>query len=134
MADSQPSKPRVLIVDDAPDVAMTMVLLLKTFGYEAAQAHNGHSAIETARQQQPGVVFLDIGLPDMNGYEVAERLRSEAGLGKSVLIALSGLDQDEDRLAASAFDRHLVKPVTIQALKQVLAELSVNGSPEPRRS
>lgn len=121
---SQSRKPRILIVDDSPDVAMTMTMLVKTFGYEAAQAHSGWAAIESARQQRPDIVFLDIGLPDMTGYDVAERIRNELGLEQSVLIALSGFDQDEDRLTAAGFNRHVVKPVPVAALKQLLNEYS----------
>jgi two-component system CheB/CheR fusion protein len=124
----QSPKPRILVVDDAPDVAMTMMMLLKMFGYEVAQAHSGWAAIESARQQRPDIVFLDIGLPDMSGFEVAERLRTDLGLEQSVLVAVSGFDEDEDRLRASAFNRHLVKPVSVQTLKQLLNELTTVGS------
>jgi CheY-like chemotaxis protein len=131
MADSsvsQSRKPRILVVDDSPDVAMTMAMLLKAFGYEASQAHSGWAAIESARQQRPDIVFLDISLPDMTGYDVAGHLRSELGLDQSVLIALSGYDQDEERLSAAGFNRHLVKPVAVAALKQLLNEYSTVGS------
>jgi len=126
--DTQSRKPRILVVDDTPDVAMTMMMLLKTLGYEVAQAHSGWAAIESARQQRPDIVFLDIGLPDMSGYDVAQRLRTDLGLENSVLVAVSGFDEDEQRMQTSAFNRHLVKPVSVKTLKELLNELSPVGS------
>jgi signal transduction histidine kinase len=109
---------RILIVDDNVDTARGMVRLLKLLGNEAIAAHDGPAAIEAARTFRPDFVLLDIGLPGMDGYQVASALRAD-GLGKgAVIIAVSGYGQEEDRRRsrAAGFDHHLVKPVDFDTL------------------
>jgi signal transduction histidine kinase/integral membrane sensor domain MASE1 len=121
-----PGGRRVLVVDDNVDGAESLGLLLSLDGHEVRLAHDGPSALDTARQYQPDVVLLDIGLPDaMDGYEVARRLRSELGLRSALLLALTGFGQEEDRRRSreAGFDDHLVKPVEPARLKRLLSEL-----------
>ena len=119
---------RLLIVDDNEDMAKVMAKLLRSSGYRVQVAHDGRSAIEIARTEQPDAVFLDIGLPGMNGYEVAEQLRRDEYCKDSLLIAISGYGRAEDlrRTAEAGFDHHLVKPIDYKALLAVLG-------PSPRR-
>ncbi len=109
---------RILVVDDSVDTARGMVRLLKLLGNEAVTVHDGYAAIETARTFRPDFVLLDIGLPGMNGYEVARALRQDELLKKAVIIAVSGYGQEEDRRRsrAAGFDHHLVKPVDFDSL------------------
>ena len=116
-----PSLRRVLVVDDNADSAETMAEMLKLWGHEVQTAHDGPAALEAARAQQPDAVLLDLGLPLMDGYETARRLRQE-GLGGKLLVAVTGFGTAEDRRrsAEAGFDTHLTKPVSPEALRQVL--------------
>jgi CheY-like chemotaxis protein len=107
------------------DAALTLAVLLRLQGHEVEVAHDGPSALELARSVHPALVFLDIGMPGMDGYEVARRLRETPGLEKSVLAALTGWGQEEDRrrTAEAGFDHHLVKPAEPEALASLLASL-----------
>jgi CheY-like chemotaxis protein len=111
---------RVLVVDDNRDAADSMALLLRLGGHDVVIAESGHAALETEREQRPDLVLLDIGLPDVDGYEVARRLRA-AGC-PAILAALTGYGQPEDRERAleAGFDEHLVKPVDPRALERLL--------------
>ena len=99
------------------------VMLLQLFGHEAKAAYSGHSALETATEYKPDVVLLDIGMPDMNGYEVARQLRREPPTKDVRLIAMTGYGQDSDRQRSqeAGCDHHLVKPVDPQKLQDLLA-------------
>jgi PAS domain S-box-containing protein len=116
---------RILIVDDNRDTAMSTEMFLKLKGYQVYTTHDGKTALAAARSFRPDVVLLDIGLPGMNGYEVARRLRSDEALGDILLIAASGygLDQDRARSRAAGMDDHLVKPLDLDALPQLLARI-----------
>ncbi|MGV3484648.1 MAG: ATP-binding protein, partial [Planctomycetaceae bacterium] len=120
-----PSGHRLLIVDDNQDAANSLAMLLKLQGHEVRVAHDGPTALEIARQYVPEVVFLDIGMPRMDGYEVARRLRQLPGLENVVLAALTGWGQKEDRrrTAEAGFNHHLVKPPEPKAVEAVLADL-----------
>ncbi|HYH44950.1 MAG TPA: ATP-binding protein, partial [Thermoanaerobaculia bacterium] len=113
---------RVLVVDDNADAAETVALLLRMWGYEARTANDGAQAFEVAAELDPEVVLLDIGLPGLDGYEVARRLRAGAQ-GGARLVAMTGYGRDEDRRRAleAGFDEHLVKPVEPATLRAVLA-------------
>ncbi len=117
---------RLLVVDDNRDAAESLAILLRAQGYAVRVAFDGAAGLEQARIQRPELVFLDIGMPGMDGYEVARRLRATPGLEKVVLVALTGWGQKSDRLrsAEAGFDRHLVKPLEEKALKEVLAGLA----------
>jgi PAS domain S-box-containing protein len=105
-------KYRVLVVDDNRDTATSCAMLLKRMGHEVETAYDGLAAIEAARVYRPQVLFLDIGLPGMNGYEVARALREE-GFEHALIVAISGYGQPDDRRRSreAGFDRHLVKPI-----------------------
>ncbi len=125
---------RVLVVDDNVDSAMSLMMLLQTMGHEVGGAHDGVEALEAAERFAPDTVLLDIGLPRLNGYEVARRLRGQAA-HSYLLIALTGWGQDEDRTRARAagFDYHLVKPVDLDQLGRIL-DAAVNVDPAARSS
>jgi signal transduction histidine kinase len=113
---------RILVVDDNIDTARGMVRLLKLLGNDAVAVHDGRAALETAHTFRPHFVLLDIGLPGLDGYQVAATLRGDELLRDAVIIAVSGYGQDEDRRRslASGFDHHLVKPVDFDSLASLL--------------
>lgn len=124
MTELDASEPRtVLVVDDNQDAVTLLARVLQRWGHTVHTAHDGGTALEEARRHPPHVVFLDIGLPDMDGYAVAEALRAEGS--QAVLVALTGYGHDEDRARAEAagFAHHLLKPVDLANLKDVLARL-----------
>ncbi|HWA98498.1 MAG TPA: ATP-binding protein [Pirellulales bacterium] len=115
---------RVLVVDDNASAARVLgMLLTKCWGHEVAMAHDGHAALEMARIFRPEVVLLDIGLPGLNGYEVAARLRQDLITAEAMIVALTGYGQLEDRRRSSeaGFDEHLVKPVSVTKLEVLFA-------------
>ena len=113
---------RILLVDDNRDAAQALCLLLEADGHEVHVAEDGAKGLEMARAQRPEIVLLDIGLPKMDGYEIAQRIRSDPALEETVLVAVTGYGQMHDRARASAsgFHHHLVKPVDFSALQEVL--------------
>lgn len=115
---------RILAVDDNADALMTIAHLLRFNGHEVITAESGAEAIELARQHRPEVVLLDIGMPQMDGYEVARRLRRESWGSTLTLVAITGWGQDKDqRQAADAgFNAHLTKPVLPDVLENLLAQ------------
>ncbi len=118
-----PSACRVLIVDDNPDAAQSIATLLELEGHHVETAGDGLQALEQAPSFAPDVVILDIGLPRLDGYEVARRLRQMPATANSLLLALTGYGQREDRTAAAAagFDRHFVKPADPAQLIDAIA-------------
>jgi len=104
---------RILVADDNRDGAETMSMLLKLSGHEVYLAHSGSEALEVAKRERPDVAVLDIGMPDLNGYQVAERIRHEAWGERMKLIAVTGWGQAEDKRRAlgAGFNHHLTKPV-----------------------
>jgi two-component system CheB/CheR fusion protein len=118
-----PAMRRVLIVDDNVDAAESMAMLIRAWGHEAAVAHTALSGLEIAEQFGPQTALLDIGLPDMDGYALARRLRARDPSGNLQLVAMTGYGRSEDRAAARAagFDVHLVKPADPDELNRVLA-------------
>lgn len=129
---STPAQPkrRVLIVDDNHDAADSLALLLQLSEHDTCVAYSAEEGLRSTAELQPDVVLLDIGLPHMDGYEVARQLRGNGY--KSVLIALSGYGQAEDRAqsAAAGFDAHLVKPVDAEELMRTLSNRSSRFSDE----
>jgi CheY-like chemotaxis protein len=120
--ETAPTPRRILVVDDHPDGAEMLRMLLELEGHEVAVAHDGLSALERVRTFAPSVVILDIGLPGMDGHEVARRLRQDPMLQSVRLIALTGYGQPTDTQKArdSGFDSHLVKPVHLESLRPLL--------------
>ncbi|MBV9121955.1 MAG: response regulator, partial [Planctomycetes bacterium] len=119
---------RVLVVDDNPDAAESLALLLRVEGHEVRTAHDGPAALKAATEFQPEVIFLDIGLPRVSGYEVARQLREQLGLKKVLLVAVTGYGQEEDRRRSreAGFDAHLTKPADPAALHELLAGSRAN--------
>jgi CheY-like chemotaxis protein len=115
---------RVLVVDDNVDIAKGLAMVIETSGYQVRTATDGRSALAIAREFQPVVVLMDIGLPDMTGYELARAFQKEDERRKAILIAISGFGQqnDRDRSREAGFDHHMVKPVDLDLLLPILAE------------
>jgi signal transduction histidine kinase len=121
-----PAAPRrILVVEDNPDLARSFSMLLASCGHEVELAHTGASAIERGRLFQPEIVFMDLGLPDIAGCEVARAFRLDDAMRGAFLVAVTGWGALNDREATSraGFDMHLTKPVGIDAIRQVLAGL-----------
>ncbi len=118
-----PAKHRILVVDDNIDAAETMVMLLDLSGHQARAAFGGQEALDAAIELCPDVVFLDIGLPGMNGYEVARRLLANPATAAAKLIALTGWGTEEDirKSKMAGFHAHLIKPVDPAAVDEILA-------------
>ena len=119
------SECRILVVDDNKDSAESLGELLQLKGNDIRTAHDGLEAVEVAETFHPGLVLLDIGLPKLNGYEVARRIRQQPWGRDVILVALTGWGQDEDRRRSheAGFNFHLVKPVDLVALEKLLANL-----------
>ncbi|HEY8158805.1 MAG TPA: PAS domain S-box protein [Methylobacter sp.] len=117
---------RILVVDDNRDITESLALLLESEGHQVLTAYDGISALETARIERPDIILMDIGLPGLDGYAVAQALRQNHELERTMLIALTGYGQPDDRKksSASGFDEHLVKPVDIEKLRKLLASHS----------
>jgi PAS domain S-box-containing protein len=117
---------RVLVVDDNVDTVTTLALLVKESGHDVRTAYDGSEVLEAALNYRPNVVLLDIGLPGLNGFEVAKRLRQQPALQNAVLVAMTGYGQETDRRRSqeAGFDHHLVKPGDFRKLLQILATVS----------
>ncbi len=125
-----PERCRVLIADDNHDAADSLALLLELSGHEVRVAHLGHTALSLAQTFRPNVALLDIGMPDLSGYEVARALRHEPWATNLQLIALTGWGQDDDRRRAleAGFDHHMTKPIDPDHLAGLIANRSVELS------
>jgi PAS domain S-box-containing protein len=113
---------RVLVVDDNTDHAESLSFLLKLMGHDTRLAHDGEAALQVAAEFEPNVALIDIGLPRLNGYEVARRLREQPRLRNAVLVAQTGWGQESDRVRSheAGFDHHLVKPVAPEVLADII--------------
>jgi CheY-like chemotaxis protein len=127
---------KILVADDSQDGADSLVFLLKAAGHEVFTAYDGRTAIQLAEQHRPDAVLLDIGMPEVSGYDVARAIRREAWGRPMRLVALTGWGQAEHRRRSLevGFDDHLVKPVELDLLENVLqlgsaAPISGNGQP-----
>ena len=103
-------------------------MLLRIAGHKVSVAHNGQTALELAKGSNPEIAILDIGMPEMDGHEVARRLRQKPGLEKIVLVALTGYGQPEDhfRSQEAGFSHHLTKPVDSKQLQELIASFGKN--------
>lgn len=120
-----PQQKKILVVDDAVDGATSIALLLRAMGHLVALAHDGFAALEEARRLRPDVVLLDLGLPRMDGFEVARRLRAELGR-QMLIVAVTGYVQEEDRQKAieAGFDHYAPKPIPPGFLNSLLGARS----------
>ncbi|HEX2237261.1 MAG TPA: response regulator [Gammaproteobacteria bacterium] len=116
---------KILIVDDNPAAADTLTEMLGLYGNEVQAVHNGQAALKTFEAWQSNVILLDIGMPGMDSYEVARRVRQQAAQHEVMLIALAGWAQSEDKRRAQqvGIDIHLSKPVDLVAPKNILADI-----------
>ncbi|MFN0019951.1 MAG: ATP-binding protein [Pirellulaceae bacterium] len=117
---------RVLVVDDNIDAAQTLGMLLRATGHDVRMVYNGPAALEAAVDFHPEVVLLDIGLPGLDGFEVARRLRVQPDTQSALLIAMTGYGQEADRQRslAAGFNHHLVKPVSFEKVREILASVA----------
>jgi PAS domain S-box-containing protein len=120
---------RILVVDDNRSNAQSLQVLLRAMGQEVFTAFDGLAALDLARRHQPDIVLLDIGLPGIDGYEVARRCREESGLSRLTLVAMTGYGQDSDRRRSheAGFKAHLVKPVDREELRLLLNQPGLGG-------
>ena len=116
---------RVLVVDDNCDAADTLSMLLELLGHCAQVAHDGHAALDAVLDFRPQVVFLDIGMPGMNGHDVAVAIRNDRRFDQPVLVALTGWgsEDDRERTRAAGFDLHMTKPVDLAAIEKMLSNV-----------
>ncbi|MEX2306116.1 MAG: ATP-binding protein [Pirellulales bacterium] len=124
----RPTEPslRVLVVDDNVDTATTLAMLLRVSGHDVRMAHDGPAALEAALDYRPDVALMDIGLPGLDGFEVAKRMRQQPILQKAVLVAMTGYGTESDRQRSqeAGFDHYLVKPVQFEKVQEILASVS----------
>lgn len=122
---ARPESLRILVVDDNQDSATSLATLLQLGGHETHTAFDGFEAVQAAGALQPDVILLDIGLPILDGYEAARRIRAQPWGRSIVLVALTGWGQDEDRQKSkdAGFNSHLVKPVEFAVLNELLASV-----------
>ena len=130
LAPKSPSAPpdarrRILIVDDNRDFAESLAIILGSLGHDVRVANDGIEGLEEAQKFHPEIAFLDIGMPRLNGYDLATRLRHIPALARSLLVAVSGWGQESDRKRAldAGFDRHLMKPVEPNEIVALLRNL-----------
>lgn len=116
---------KILVVDDCHDSADGMRWILSTYGYEVDVAYDGNAALLKARARIPDVVLLDLALPEMDGYQVADAMRSEAGPSVPIFVAVTGYGREDDKRqsAAAGFKHHLTKPIDPLALLETLANV-----------
>ncbi len=112
----------MLVAEDNSDSADTLADLLRTLGADVDIARDGQSAVEMAEQLHPDVVFMDIGMPNLNGYDAARHIRQSSWGSHTLLVALTGWGQEQDRERAreAGFDHHLIKPAKVADLRRML--------------
>ena len=127
---TEPTKRRILIIEDNEDAALSLQDVLELAGHEVHVALDGPNGLEAARCLRPDVVLCDIGLPGMDGYDVAKALRREPALRNTFIVALTGHALPDDRRCASeaGFDAHLAKPATIARIQEVIGR-ALRGVP-----
>jgi CheY-like chemotaxis protein len=118
---------RILVIDDSRDAAHMLKVLLTKIGHQVEAVCDGRQGVEAATQSLPEIVFCDIGMPTMDGYEVAQALRADERTRGAYLVALTGYGEDDDRAKAidAGFDQHLVKPIGLATLQQAIANADV---------
>ena len=117
---------RVLVVDDNVDTVDTLAMIMKELGHDVRKAYDGSTSLETALAYRPHIMLLDIGLPGLDGYQLATRIRKQPTLQDVVLVALTGYGDESarQRSLGAGFDHHLTKPADFNKLKEILATVS----------
>jgi CheY-like chemotaxis protein len=132
VAETAPRGPRrrILIVEDNRDAAESLAMLLKLTGHQVQVAYDGNEGVAAAAEFRPELVLMDLGMPHMDGYEAARRMRAGPGGDESILVALTGWGADHDRRRAqeSGFDQHLIKPVDPDALTRMIEQMPIKPS------
>jgi CheY-like chemotaxis protein len=126
--DTHTHAPRILVVDDNSDAAESLAFLIRKLGYDVRTAEDGPTAIQLDAEWHPDLIFLDIGLPGMDGYEVAREIRRARPEGGPQLVALTGYGQDSVRQQSEAagFTRYILKPAQLKTIVAVLDGLTVH--------
>jgi len=122
---------RFLIVEDNLDLANLLDLLLETNGHVVQVVHNGPAALKVFSTFRPDVILLDLGLPDMDGYQVAKLLRKEQSDNSFLLIAMTGYQSDSKKLKEAGFDEHLIKPINMQKITSLISDWEHKSSSTP---
>jgi CheY-like chemotaxis protein len=119
------SKLGILVVDDNKDAVEMLTLLLETMGHAVHAAFDGRQAITAAAEHSPDLILLDIGLPELDGYEACRRIRAQGADRPPIIVAVTGwgLDQDKQRARDAGFDRHVTKPIDVAALRSLIDSL-----------
>ena len=127
---SQGPQRRILVVDDNTDAAETLAIMLGFMGHEVRMAHDGEAGVAAAAAFRPVLVLMDLGMPRLNGYQAARRIRAEPWGSAPLLVALTGWGADDDRQRTrdAGFDRHLVEPVDPAALAKMIAEMPTESA------
>jgi len=125
---------KILVVDDSRDAADTCAMLLELSGHHVQTAYTGQRALELAETFRPHVLLLDIGLPDLDGYQLAKNIRASSWGRGTVLVAVTGWGQEQDRRRAfdAGFDHHLTKPIAAETVESLLQSLSAVPQPTKR--
>lgn len=120
---------RILVVDDQPDMVESLSLVLTLLGHDPRPASSGKEALEVLASWDAGLGLVDVGMPEMSGYDLATRIRERYPDRRLVLVALTGWAGDDDRQRAldAGFDRHVTKPIDLEALQALLVEVSDLG-------
>ena len=136
MSPAHPRPLRVLVVEDRDDTRDAFRVLIGLWGYVCEAAASGAAAVHLTRAFRPDVVVMDIGLPDMDGYEAARAMRKASGMARAVFVALTanGCDEDAERSRVEGFAAHLVKPTNPAELRKLLDRLASERTPAPRLS
>ena len=121
---------RVLVVDDNRDAAASLAMILKMMGHEVRTANDGEAALAVAAEYRPRLVLMDLGMPKVDGFEAARRMRAQPWGAELFLVALTGWGAEENRRRTQdgGFDSHLVKPVDMDILRRLIAEMPINAS------
>jgi len=119
---------RILVADDNSDAASSLGMLLEMMGHEVCIVHDGVEAVEKASTFGPDIILLDLGMPQLNGYEACSRIRAQPSNKGTLIVALTGWTQDDKikRSQQAGFDFHLIKPVELPALEKLLRESPAN--------
>lgn len=128
------TRPYILVVDDLPDAADSLAELIAHWGYDAEPLYSGAAALDAARTRRPAAVLLDLGMPRMNGFQLAVRLRGLRACGTTPVVAVTGHEALALQAREAGIDHYLVKPVDLSLLRELLGRLTVSAEPSRSRA